>query len=70
MKLYHIDRVLLSHGWVCTSVKPRQYTKATTVLTTNRTGVRDVNAPSGPLEPFIPALYAPFATAGQLLKLI
>jgi hypothetical protein len=70
MTLYHIDRVLAAHGWVCTSVKPRQYTKGTTVLTCNRSGVTDVNAPSGPLEPFIPALYAPLAAAGQMLKLI
>jgi len=69
-RYYHIDRILVAHGWVCTSITPRQYTKGTTVLTTNRTGVRDVNAPSGDLEPYIPAMYAPLAVAGQMLKLI
>jgi hypothetical protein len=69
-RYYHIDRILTLHGWTCISIKPRQYEKSGTVLTTNRTGVRDVTVPSGSLEPFIPALYAPLATAGQLMKLI
>jgi hypothetical protein len=70
LRIYHIDRILVLHGWTRISDTPRQYSKDGTVLTTNRTGVRDVTVPSGSLEPFIPALYAPLATAGQLFKLI
>jgi hypothetical protein len=70
VRVYHIDRILALHGWTRISDTPRQYEKSGTVLTTNRTGVRDVSVPSGSLEPFIPAMYAPLASAGQLMKLI
>lgn len=70
IRIYHIDRILTQHGWTRISVTPRQYEKDGTIMTTNRTGVRDVTVPSGSLTPYIPALYAPLATAGQLMRLI
>jgi len=70
VRTYHIDRVLAKHGWTRISDLPRKYQKGTTILTCNRLAVTDVDAPSGPLQPFIPAMYAPFATAGLLLQVL